>query len=122
MKTRLFIFMAAFGLLFASASAESAGDIRRRMEGRIATLDALKTKEVIGENNRGFVEVRSAGDASAGDVVAAENTDRQAVYVLIARETGASPDSVGKARAKQIAAASRSGVWVQDESGRWVKK
>lgn len=122
MKTRLFIFMAAFGLLFASAFAESAGDIRRRMEGRIATLDALKTKEVIGENNRGFVEVRSAGDASAGDVVAAENTDRQAVYTLIARETGASPDSVGKARAKQIAAASRSGVWVQDESGRWVKK
>lgn len=55
-------------------------------------------------------------------VVALENRDREAVYALIARETGATPDSVRHARARQIATNSRSGVWVQDESGAWRKK
>ena len=51
-----------------------------------------------------------------------ENRDRSAVYALIAKETGATADSVGRARAKQIAANSRPGVWVQDEAGAWKKK
>jgi len=55
-------------------------------------------------------------------VVADENRDREAVYAFIARETGASAVSVGRARAKQIATNSRPGVWVQDESGAWLKK
>ena len=54
--------------------------------------------------------------------MADENRDREAVYALIAKETGATPDSVGKARAKQIAANSRPGVWVQDAAGTWVRK
>ena len=31
-------------------------------------------------------------------------------------------ENVGKARARQIAAGSRAGVWVQDEAGHWKKK
>ena len=122
MKTRFFILFAVFGLFVASAFAESAGDIRRRMSERLPSIDSLKAKEAIGENNRGFVEVRNSGDASAPAVVAAENTDRQAVYALIAKETGSSADAVGKARAKHIASTSKSGVWVQDDSGKWIKK
>jgi uncharacterized protein YdbL (DUF1318 family) len=122
MKTTVFILLAAFGLLVASAFAESASDIRRRMSERLPTLDSLKAQEAIGENNRGYVEVRGSGAGDAAQVVSAENRDREAVYGLIAKETGATADSVGKARAKQIAASSRSGVWVQDESGKWIKK
>ncbi|HEX2861300.1 MAG TPA: DUF1318 domain-containing protein, partial [Lacunisphaera sp.] len=70
----------------------------------------------------GLLEARGSGAADAGAVVAEENRDREAVYALIARETGATPESVGRARAKQIASASRGGVWVQDESGTWKKK
>ncbi len=122
MKARLLILFAALGLLATAALAETAGEIRARMAQRLPALDALKAQAVIGENNRGFVEARSAGTADATKLVMEENRDREAVYGLIARETGATPDSVGRARAKQIAANSRPGVWVQDESGRWVKK
>ncbi|MBI2511294.1 MAG: YdbL family protein [Opitutae bacterium] len=102
-------------------AAESAAAIRQRMEQRLSQLDDLKAKGAIGENNRGFVEVRgSAGNAAA--LVADENRDREAVYALIAQQTGATADSVGRARAKQIAASAKSGVWVQDESGAWKKK
>lgn len=121
MTTRVFTLCLAFVAIAASALAESAGDIRRRMEQRLSALDDLKGREVIGENNRGFVELRGSA-AGADKLVGDENRDREAVYALIARETGSSADSVGRARAKQIAANSRPGVWVQDESGQWKKK
>lgn len=122
MKTRLFVLLAALSLTTLPALAESAADIRSRMEQRLPSIDDLKAKGYVGENNRGFIEVRASGSATAGGVVSAENHDRESVYALIAQQTGASADSVGKARARQIASNSRSGVWVQDESGQWKKK
>lgn len=122
MKARIFTLFAALCLLTVSAFAESAADLRRRMEQRLPQIDALKAQEVVGENNRGLLEERKSGAAGAASVVSDENRDRAAVYALIARETGASADSVGRARAKQIAANSRAGVWVQDEAGAWKKK
>jgi uncharacterized protein YdbL (DUF1318 family) len=119
MKTRLFALFTALCLLTITAFAESAADIRHRMEQRLPQIDTLKSQEIVGENNRGFLEDRKAG---AGSTVSDENRDREAVYALIAKETGASAEAVGRARAKQIAANSRGGVWVQDESGAWKKK
>ena len=122
MKSKIFILIAAFGLLGLPAFGQSAGELRSRMAARLSAIDDLKAKGAIGENNRGMVEVRDAAASTASAVVADENRDREAVYAIIAKETGASPDSVGRARAKQIAGNSRSGVWVQDESGAWKKK
>jgi uncharacterized protein YdbL (DUF1318 family) len=122
MKTRLFALLAALCLLAAPAFAESAAAIRGRMEQRLPQIDALKASEFLGENNRGLLEERKGGGTNAASIVADENRDREAVYTLLAGQTGATSDSVGRARAKQIAANSRSGVWVQDESGAWKKK
>jgi uncharacterized protein len=101
--------------------AQDLGAIKQRMEARLSTLDALKTNGTVGENNQGFVEVKSAQDEAAL-VVAAENADRLAVYEVIARKTGSTVAKVGGARARQIAAGSKAGVWVQQEDGAWVKK
>ena len=57
-----------------------------------------------------------------GDVVAAENRDRGIVYAEIAKQTGTHVDQVGRARARQIAAASARGVWLQKNDGSWYKK
>jgi uncharacterized protein YdbL (DUF1318 family) len=123
MNVRLIPIFAALCFFAVSVfAAENAADIRRRMEQRLPSIDSLKTSEAIGENNRGLLEMRGSGGADASSVVTAENRDREAVYALIAKETGATPDSVGRARAKQISANSRSGVWVQDASGAWKKK
>ncbi len=123
MIRRLFILCTALGALFATTAvfAESARDIQHRMAQRLAQVDDLKARGAVGENNRGLLEVRDGG-GNAATVVADENRDREAVYALIARETGSSADAVGRARAKQIAASSRGGVWVQDETGAWKKK
>lgn len=122
MPARLLTLFAALCLVTATAFAATAADLRRQMEQRLPAIDAMKTAEAVGENNRGLLEVRPAGKADAASLVAEENRDREAVYALIAKETGATPDSVGRARAKQIAANSRAGVWVQDAGGAWKKK
>ncbi len=112
----------ALGFVLAPlARAQDLGAIKQRMEARIPALDALKNGGAVGETNQGLVEVRAAqGNAAA--VVAAENADRLGVYEVIARKTGSTVAAVGSARAKQIAAGSKAGVWVQKEDGTWAKK
>ena len=116
----LFLCLALLGAT-AAVRADDLGAIRARMEKRIPQIDALKTQGAVGENNRGFLEVRAAAP-DADSTVAAENADRSAVYSALAQKAGATPDTVGKARAKQIAANSAPGVWLQRESGEWYKK
>ena len=77
-------------------------------------------RAIVGESNRGFLEL--LGAAPDGGVVSAENSDREQVYAEIARQTGTSPDAVGRARARKIAENSRPGVWLQRESGEWYRK
>lgn len=122
MNARLLSCLAAVSIAAVVVHAENAADIRRRMEQRLPAIDALKAEGAVGENNRGYLEVPPAGKVSTGTVLADENRDREAVYALIAKQTGATPEAVGKARARQIATGSKSGVWIQEENGQWKKK
>ena len=125
MKTILLRLCLLVGLLsggVASAqAAEDLGAVKARLAQRLGSLDQLKSSGAIGETNRGLVDLRAASP-TAGDLVVAENRDRGLVYAAIAQQTGSTVDTVGRARAKQIAAASAPGVWVQRESGEWYQK
>jgi uncharacterized protein YdbL (DUF1318 family) len=126
MKTRflpLWSVMLLFAAVCATAAlrAEDLGAVKARMSERLSQLDQLKSSGEVGENNRGLVEVRGGG-GDAASVVREENRDRQVVYAAIAQQTGSSADAVGRARARQIAAASRPGVWLQKDDGSWYRK
>ncbi|MEY4488892.1 MAG: hypothetical protein RIQ79_1400 [Verrucomicrobiota bacterium] len=124
MKTFIVRMVLVFSLVCSAAPivrAQDLGAIKQRMEARISDLDALKSSGAVGENNQGFVEVRAA-QGNTATLVAAENADRLAVYEVIARKTGSTVAKVAGARAKQIAAGSKAGVWVQQEDGAWTKK
>jgi len=123
MKTNFLriVFFAAALCLVSAVRAEEVGAVKARVEQRMPQVDALKAKGAVGENNRGFLEVRG-GSADAGPVVAAENKDREALYTAVAQRTGSSVVNVGKKRAASLAQNSVSGVWVQDEAGNWKKK
>lgn len=122
MKTRCFALLALFSVVVAAVYAEDAAAIKQRMDERLPRIDALKERQVIGENNRGYVEVRGSASADDQQVVSAENRDRTAVYEVIAHQTGSTAEAVGRARAKRIAESSTPGVWLQDETGRWYRK
>lgn len=109
------------GLLAPALQAQDMGAIRDRMVERLGALDSLKASGAIGENNQGLVEVRENVDNAAA-VVAAENADRETVYAMIAKQQGVTAAQVGRARARQIASGSASGVWLQNASGTWYQK
>ena len=102
--------------------AQNLGAVKQRMAQRLSQVDALKDRGAVGENNRGYLEARAALAGAENGTVTAENADRAEVYGVLAQQTGTSSDQVGRARAKKIAENSKSGVWLQDESGRWYKK
>jgi len=113
-----------FVLGFAAApvvKAEDLGTVKTRMDQRLPSIDQLKIKGELGENNRGLLDQRAGGNEAAS-VAAAENRDREQVYAAIAKQNGISAEQVGKARAEKIAAASSKGVWLQREDGSWYKK
>lgn len=129
MTTKIFFMFRVLALAFAFAvgfgavanAAEDLGAVKARMTQRISQIDQLKSAGAVGENNRGFLEVRDGG-GDAASVVRAENADREQVYAAIAKQTGSSADRVGRARARHIAGSSAPGVWLQREDGNWYKK
>jgi uncharacterized protein len=99
--------------------AEGAAEAKARMRERVPQIDQLKLAEAVGENNRGFLEARKP---DAGAVVETENRDRTIVFEDAAKKAGSTAETIGRAFAKQIAAASKPGVWIQGEDGTWRKK
>ena len=124
MKTtlRLFTILALTFFGFAArALADDVADAKQHIAARQSDVAALKQSGALGENNRGLLEVRAAG-GNAASVAADENRDRGVLYAEVAKKTGVSADEVGRARAKQIAANSAAGVWLQHDDGSWYKK
>lgn len=111
----------AFFAFAARAVADDVSEAKQRIAARQSEVASLKTSGAVGENNRGLLEVRGGGGSSA-TIVADENRDRGVLYAEVAKRTGVSADDAGRARAKQIAANSAPGVWVQKEDGTWQKK
>jgi len=104
----------------ALAGPAAAGGIKERMAARLPVVDDLKARQVVGENNQGFLDF--VGAPEKADIVAAENADRKEVYAAIAAKTGTNPEVVGQRRAIQIAQQSRPGVRLQKPDGTWYTK
>jgi len=95
---------------------------RARIDQRVSKIDSLKKGGIVGENNHGFLEIRGGGSSEAGTVITEENKDREIVYAALAKQTGASAEQVGRARARYISLHSTAGVWIQNERGQWKQK
>ena len=119
---RLLIVTLSLGFVTLAQAANDAGAVKQRMAERQPTVDALKERGVVGETNRGFLEVRGTATAQEQGTIADENADRRAAYAFLAAQTGEDADSIGRQRAQRIAIASKRGVWIQDSSGQWLQK
>ena len=122
--SRTFLALAALALAggTVTAHAQDMNAVRQRMEQRLSSLDALKDKGLVGENNRGYLEARGALSPADSSAVAAENADRGVVYGAIARQTGSTSEQVGRARAQKLVEVGKAGVWVQRATGEWARK
>jgi uncharacterized protein YdbL (DUF1318 family) len=119
---RLALMSAVLACGLSLPAAEALGPVKARMEKRLSAVDAMKDRGVVGEGNRGLLEVRAGATAADERIVSEENADRRAVYAAIAAQTGESAETVAAKRAARIAASARSGHWVQDAAGGWSRR
>ena len=108
-------------VLFTTVASSSAEDTKSRMKKRLPIIIELKSKGIVGEDTRGYLQFVGT-KREKEDVVTAENNDRKSVYSAIAEKQGATVDFVGKRRAKQIVEKAKKGEFLQDENGKWYKK
>jgi Uncharacterized protein conserved in bacteria len=116
-----FLFLAALCASAIVAPAASLDQAKAGMRERVPVIDKLKAAGAVGEANTGLLAVRAPG-AEAEKVVAAENADRAVIFAELAKRNGGTPEAAGKEFARQIAKASKPGVWLQREDGGWYKK
>jgi len=121
---RLFLLPIVFCLLSGIASAASGDEdaIKSRMLERVASVDAIKAQELVGENNKGLLEQRGALSPEQTRIMNEENADRRALYNILASRLGLTAAVVGEGRAESLRKNSAPGVWLQNPDGSWYKK
>src|SRR3989338_2734911 len=82
------VFAQTYSIKEMTPQVESALESRRD---RYDQLGQLKAAGVIGENNRGYVEVLKS-DAQAESIATAENANREVIYQTIAEQNGLSEE------------------------------
>ena len=122
--TRVFLFVwisALLGITSAVAQEDQAA-ITGRIKARVAQVDQLKLAQVVGENNKGFLEQKGQLSPEQTQLMNAENNDRRALYNIIATRNGVTIGVVGSQRAEQIRNTSAADIWLQAADGSWYKK
>ena len=112
-----------FALTSLNLSAQDLAAVQARMKERLPQVAQLKTQKVIGEDPAGFLAlVKKDAEATARQLVEAENADRKVVYAALAAKAGTDAARVGKQRAKELAERSAPGMMLQREDGSWYEK
>jgi len=118
-------------------AAENAGTVSRleqaieRRKKRFKEIMVWKDRGVLGENNRGYVEIVEYKGLSKKELknleklVADENKDRRIIYEEVAKRRGLPKEAVKEI--EKVAAAeqrkrAKVGHWIQLENGKWVRK
>lgn len=105
--------------------------LKQSIKERFPMLKAFFNGGNIGEGNDGFVHIRNEeglplkDKASLRKLVKEENSDREALYLEVARALDISTDQVERIQkifAKSWIEKSEPGWWVQKENGQWIKK
>lgn len=93
-------------------------------QARYTDIQSLKSSGVLGENNRGYVEVLQPS-GNAGMTAEAENRDRKTIYQTIAEQNNLGKAGIATIEAifaEVIRGKAQSGDSVQLPSGEWIKK
>jgi len=96
-----------------------------RMAKRLPQLRASKDQGKIGETYNGLVEIVKETyqkDKALGKLVADENADRKAFYVLTAKKYETTPEIVARSAGIRNFKAARPEHWLKLKSGKWVQR
>lgn len=116
----------------ASKNPEEESPLASRRLSRMGEIQNLKNSRFIGENNKGYLELRSSpeGKLPHGEnyadyiqrIVKSENNDRRALYLQNAEKKGDPLDLVEREFSIRWQEISYTGEWIQKEDNSWIQK
>ncbi|QXD23488.1 YdbL family protein [Opitutia bacterium ISCC 51] len=123
-KLTLFISLLISTFLFSSVHtfAQDEAALKQAIMQRVSSVDSIKLAGKVGENNVGLLAQRGALSSEETSLMNAENKDRKALYSILAKRLKLSLKVVGQGRAEELRKKSASGVWLQDDKGKWYKQ
>lgn len=87
------------------------------------TLDEAKASGLVGEKSDGYIGlVQGSAPAAIEQLVEDVNRQRRERYEQIARENGITISQVAQLAYARAVEATRSGNYIEDANGRWVRK
>jgi len=117
-----FVLLAFSTSALSAVSVEEMRDARNRILERLPQTENLWNRGLTGENNEGYVTVRSSLRSDQVSLIQSENRDRLILYTYVGEKTGTSHLRVGRERAIEIAKKAKDGLWVQEPNGDWIRK
>ncbi len=115
--TRIFCFFIGFAAF--AGSSLSADTPSSRIKARLPALYAAKDAGSLGEGADGYVHPRSGANQATTNLIKAENADRKALFVSLAKQNNGSVAAAAKAWAKLMKTKARKGHWFRDANGNW---
>lgn len=110
-------------LLPATAQADEMSDLQAKFKSRFPKLTELRNAGTVGETWDGWVQVvKGGGEKDVAEIVAAENTDRKALYALLAAKQKTTPELVGERNGLRIFKAASADHWLKPKDGTWAQK
>jgi uncharacterized protein len=123
------------GLAYAQKDAEVSSpaiqQLKKQMKERFPRLVPFFQKRALGENNKGFLEMRDTKGISLTErnelkqLIDLENRDRRALVQEVSASLKIQPNQIGRCQrifADKWQQAASSGWWIQKEDGQWVQK
>ncbi len=106
------------------------GKLKENFKKRYPTILKLKDAGKIGETTKGkigavkaaYLEEKASGETTVRAIIAAENTDRDRLYVLMAKQAETTVDKVAARAAKRNFGKASLEHYLKLKSGKWVKK
>ena len=119
LKPILFYIFAS--LIIGEVSADS--NLTKRMKARLPDVMEAKSKGSIGESVDGLLLIRDKKvNSKVEKLVKTENADRNALFKVLAKQTGGDRKLVAKKFAKGIASRAKKGHWFKNPAGNWISK
>ncbi len=118
--TPWFVVGLALVLTLTFVAPAAANKLKERMKARLPDIVALKSKGIIGENSKGYLEF--VGKSREGvNVVKAENADRKTLYTAVAKKTGSTVALVGARAALKWKKNLGKGEYFREADGTWIQ-
>lgn len=117
-----------------SQSSDDEAALKTRFKARYSTLMDLKDQGKVGETSLGLAEAvnpshldekidpKSPQTHTIATFLAAENSDREALYRLVAKRTSVNAEDVAKRNAKRLWQKARPLHFLKRADGAWIRK